>query len=68
MRNEEKEIVINHLLIVIDLTWTDVITVSLSTVFQYALTFVSRTVLTITVSHPLFTLQVYGTARIRVLC
>lgn len=32
------------------------------------ITFVSRTVLTIAVSHPLLTLEVYGTARIRVLC
>lgn len=31
-------------------------------------TFISRTVLTIAVSHPLLTLEVYGTARIRVLC
>lgn len=31
-------------------------------------TFVSRTVLTIAVSHSLLTLEVYGTARIRVLC
>lgn len=33
-----------------------------------AITFVSRTVLTVAVSHPLLTLEVYGTARIRVLC
>lgn len=32
------------------------------------ITFVSRTVLTIAVSHPLLTLEVYGAARIRVLC
>ncbi len=32
------------------------------------ITFISRTVLTVAVSHPLLTLEVYGTARIRVLC
>lgn len=32
------------------------------------ITFVSRTILTVAVSHPLLTLEVYGAARIRVLC
>lgn len=53
------------------LSWRKILNNRGKTVVQtgYLLfTFISRTILTVTVSHPLLTLEVYGTARIRVLC